>query len=113
MISVVYGLDQNGQLALNFGPLNREGGARRLNVAITRARRKLILVSSLEARDLEGAASAAVGHLRQYLDFAQRGSAVLRTDHDARAGGQAAPGLEMEVQAELARLGYASVPQVG
>ena len=62
LLSVGYGRDAQGKIALNFGPLNREGGARRLNVAVTRARRKLILVSSIQARDLEATASATVGH---------------------------------------------------
>ena len=40
-ISVGYGYDENGKMSLNFGPLNQDGGERRLNVLITRAREKL------------------------------------------------------------------------
>src|ERR1700683_5639239 len=56
LLSVGYGRDAQGKMAHNFGPLNREGGARRLNVAVTRARRKLVLVSSIQARDIEASA---------------------------------------------------------
>jgi superfamily I DNA and/or RNA helicase len=44
ILSVGYGRDSNGRFAMNFGPLNRDGGARRLNVAVTRARSLLYLV---------------------------------------------------------------------
>ncbi len=113
LLSVGYGRDAEGKLAHHFGPLNREGGARRLNVAVTRARRKLILVSSLQARDLDAAASTNVAHLRQYLDFAQRGITALRPEEADSTNGQAAHNLEAEVLEELAKLGYRGVSQVG
>jgi very-short-patch-repair endonuclease len=112
VLSVGYGKDAQGKMALNFGPLNREGGARRLNVAVTRARRKLILVSSIQVRDLEGSASETIGHLRQYLDFAQRGVIAIQPNRDSTAG-EAGHGLETEVRGELTKLGYECVPQVG
>lgn len=108
-LSVGYGRDASGKLAQNFGPLNREGGARRLNVAVTRARRKLVLVSSLRAADLDGD-SRAVDHLRRYLDFAERGIATLTPDE---AAAEEPHGLEKEVLDVLAGLGYQGVSQVG
>ncbi|MEM0135478.1 MAG: DUF4011 domain-containing protein, partial [Thermoplasmatales archaeon] len=47
IISLCYGRDKNGVISLNFGPINKAGGERRLNVAITRARVKIIFVSSI------------------------------------------------------------------
>src|SRR5262249_28145075 len=99
--------------ALNFGPLNREGGERRLNVAVTRAREKLVLASSIRALDLDRAESQAAGikHLALYLDFAERGIESLQLEdieektHDT--------GLAGDVMAELKKLGYGAVPQVG
>ncbi len=52
ILSIGYGKDRAGRLTMNFGPLNQAGGERRLNVAITRARRKVILVSSIGASDI-------------------------------------------------------------
>lgn len=46
IFSIGYGPDEHGKFTMNFGPLNREGGWRRLNVAITRARRRVEIVSS-------------------------------------------------------------------
>src|SRR5262249_29934371 len=52
LLSVGYGPDEDGKIILNFGPLNRQGGERRLNVAVTRARQKLVVVSTIRARDI-------------------------------------------------------------
>lgn len=67
------------KLSTNFGPLNRPGGERRLNVAITRARYKAIVVSSFHADeiDLKNTNSRGVMLLRNYLDFASRGIQAL------------------------------------
>ena len=65
----------SGVLPLNFGPLNRTGGERRLNVAITRARRRVMVFSSFEPEDLrvEQTSSVGVQHLRAYLEVAKYG----------------------------------------
>ena len=77
--SVCYGPDDNGKVAMNFGPLNREGGERRLNVAVTRARERVKLYSSLRADQIDLSRTQAVGvaHLRSFLDYAERGAAAI------------------------------------
>ena len=52
-ISIGYGRDANGQLTMNFGPFNQEGGERRLNVLITRARRRCEVFTNLKADDID------------------------------------------------------------
>jgi hypothetical protein len=71
-----------GNLPLNFGPLNRMGGERRLNVAITRARRQVVLFSSFDPEQLRAEETSSVGikHLRAYLDLAAQGTDVLPRD---------------------------------
>jgi len=54
IISVGYGRDRVGGLSVNFGPIDTDGGWRRLNVLVTRAKWECILVSSLKAHDLGG-----------------------------------------------------------
>jgi very-short-patch-repair endonuclease len=78
-ISVGYGKDPNGKLSMNFGPINQIGGARRLNVLITRARRRLELFSSIRGDDfdLSRTDSQGVNLLKNYLDFAEKGKAIL------------------------------------
>lgn len=64
---------KTGVLRLNFGPLTAAGGQRRLNVAITRARRAIRIYSSFGPEDLDLARTSSEGlrHLREYLVFAR------------------------------------------
>lgn len=74
--SIGYARDRKGVLSHNFGPLNREGGHRRLNVAITRARNKLKVFSSIVSSDIDSSRSSAQGLLllKKYLAFAENPS---------------------------------------
>ncbi|MBQ0978092.1 DUF4011 domain-containing protein [Micromonospora sp. M61] len=67
---------ETGQLPLNFGPLSQAGGERRLNVAITRARRQVILYSSFDPSDIDLSRTSALGtqHLRAYCEMAAAGA---------------------------------------
>ncbi|HEX2771067.1 MAG TPA: DUF4011 domain-containing protein, partial [Micromonosporaceae bacterium] len=67
---------ETGQLPLNFGPLSQAGGERRLNVAITRARRQVILYASFDPTDIDLSRTSAVGtqHLRAYCEMAAAGT---------------------------------------
>lgn len=75
LFSVGYGPDENGNVSMNFGPLNRDGGWRRLNVAISRARKSMIVYSVLrpEQIDLSRTRSEGVAGLKGFLEFAERG----------------------------------------
>ena len=76
IISVGYGHDEQGKFAMRFGPLNLQGGERRLNVAVTRAKYQVILVSSIHASDIDLSRVQSVGArmLRAYIDYAERGA---------------------------------------
>lgn len=82
IFSIGYGKDQNGKFLMNFGPLSREGGERRLNVAVTRARYNLKLVGSILPSDIKTDRISAVGPslLRDYIDFAMHGESVLKSE---------------------------------
>ena len=75
ILSIGYGPDEHGKISLNFGPINREGGERRLNVAVTRARESLCVVASMapEAIDLSRTQRLGPRLLREYLEMARRG----------------------------------------
>lgn len=79
LFSVAFSAREDGQIPLNFGPLNRQGGERRLNVAITRARQQVILFCSFDPARLQAERSASVGlhDLKSYLLLAQHGTAAL------------------------------------
>ena len=73
VFSITYAKDQFGKLSMNFGALNRVGGQRRLNVAITRARQGLHVFSSLAPEDinLTRTNSEGVKDLKDFLLFAR------------------------------------------
>ncbi|WP_243896159.1 DUF4011 domain-containing protein [Actinomyces bowdenii] len=77
LFSVTYSANSRGELPLTFGPLSRAGGERRLNVAITRARRQIIVFASFDPEDLRAERSAHQGikDLRAYLEMARDGGA--------------------------------------
>jgi len=77
ILSIGYGKTPHGRVLHRFGPLNLEGGERRLNVAITRARRRMTVVSSFTAADLDPTRLKARGAvmLRDFLVYAAHGGA--------------------------------------
>jgi very-short-patch-repair endonuclease len=115
VFSVGYGRDATGKLAMNFGPLNNRGGERRLNVAITRARERVLLVSSIRGAEIDVTRTQAEGVrlLKHYLDYAERGVGVLdavnATDPDAEFGSL----FEEQVARVLESMGYRVERQVG
>jgi hypothetical protein len=74
LFSIGYGPDAAGKVTMNFGPLNRTGGERRLNVAVTRAREQLVVFSSLEPEQIaDDVAAIGVRHLAELLRYARDG----------------------------------------
>jgi len=113
ILSLGYGYDPQGQMTMNFGPVNRAGGERRLNVGVTRAREMTILVSSVKATDIdmESAKSAGTVTLHAYLEYAEKGPEILKSA--TREATEFESPIEEDVTMVLQRLGYAFVPQVG
>jgi very-short-patch-repair endonuclease len=76
ILSVGYGKSPEGKMLYRFGPINVEGGQRRLNVAVTRARRRMTTVSSFSCDDMDPDRLRAEGAriLRAYLRYAESGA---------------------------------------
>ena len=79
IFSVGYGPDEAGKISMNFGPLNQTGGARRLNVAVTRAKEHIQVVSSLQPGDidLQRTDKGGVEDFKHYLEYAKHGKNAL------------------------------------
>ncbi len=79
LFSIGYGPDEENKISMNFGPLNRDGGWRRLNVAVTRARYEMKVFSSLigDQIDLNRTKSEGVKALKDFLNFAEKGNFAL------------------------------------
>ncbi|THA80817.1 DUF3320 domain-containing protein [Streptomyces sp. A0592] len=112
IMSLGYGPDERGVLGLNFGPINREGGWRRLNVAVTRARFRVEVVASFHGSQLKDGTNESVQHLKRYLEYAENGPAVLARDTMVADAEPDSP-FEESVLAVLRDWGYEVQPQVG
>ena len=73
-ISIGYGQDPQGRISVNFGPVSADGGERRLNVLISRARQRCVVFSSITAGDIRAdAAPRGTRMLREFLHYAETG----------------------------------------
>ena len=115
IFSIAYAKDAQGRLLLNFGPINREGGERRLNVAVTRAKYNVQLVTSMHYSDIDLSRTQSVGArlLREYLDYAENGAIALERAVSVNAFEHFDSEFEMEVCEFLRDKGYAVDTQVG
>ena len=112
--SITYGPDLAGAVSMNFGPMNREGGERRLNVAITRARHELRVFSSLKGEQMDLARTQALGvrDLKHFLEFAERGTRALAEATRGSLGDFESP-FEEAVASALAGKGWELHTQIG
>ncbi len=114
LFSVTYGPDRSGHTTMNFGPLNRQGGERRLNVAMTRARAEMRVFSTLDPNqiDLSRTSARAVADLKHFLEYAERGPSVLGGLPTGPLGDFESP-FESAVARELRAKGWRVQPQIG
>lgn len=113
ILSIGYGRDETGKILMNFGPINQAGGYRRLNVAVTRARMRLELVTSITSADISASSeNDGVRHMRRYLEYAERGPEALLVG-DGRSLGGTESSFEAEVARVIRSWGYDVVTQVG
>ncbi|MGV1760810.1 DUF3320 domain-containing protein [Rhizobium sp. A22-96] len=114
LFSITFWKDAAGKLTMDFGALNRDGGERRLNVAVTRARQELIVFSGFTADQIDPARAKglAIQHLKTFLDYAERGAIALPAQDIGSVGGFDSS-FEEAVAVQLERRGWSAVPQVG
>ncbi len=74
ILSVCYGPGANGRMLMNFGPINQNGGEKRLNVIFSRAKRHMMVVSSIEGAQITNTYNMGANALRKYLTYAQAAS---------------------------------------
>jgi len=110
LISIGYGPDSQGRMTLGFGPLSADGGERRLNVLISRARLQCVVFSSITVGDIPADVKPrGTRMLREFLHFAETGhiaaGEVGSADFDSP--------FEEAVAGYIRAAGYQVVPQVG
>ncbi len=114
LFSITYGPDEAGHVTMNFGPLNRTGGERRLNVAMTRARSEMVVFSTMppERIDLARTQARAVADLKHFLEYAERGASALGAAVHGSMGDFESP-FEVAVARGLQEKGWTVHPQIG
>ncbi len=112
LFSVAFSANDKGVVPLNFGPLSRPGGERRLNVAVTRARRQVVLYASFDPEQLRAEETTQTGtkHLKAYLELAARGVEAIQDDAHRRP---LADRHRDDIAEELRRAGFAVTTDVG
>lgn len=115
IFSIGYAKDSHGIMYMNFGPLSRDGGYRRLNVAITRAKYNIKLVGSIMPEDIniEKTSAEGVKLLRSYIEFAQSGVVALEKELNFSDEATFDSPLEESVYDFLQSKGYNVATQVG
>ncbi|MBK9989829.1 MAG: hypothetical protein IPP19_03585 [Verrucomicrobia bacterium] len=115
LFSICYGPDESGKVSMNFGPLNRDGGERRLNVAITRAKHEVLVFSGLRSDqiDLTRTRARGVRDLKHFLDYADRGPKALAAATTSSSTAEADSEFERMVAARIRKAGYEVHHQVG
>ena len=113
LFSVGYGPDKTGKVSMNFGPLNNQGGERRLNVAVSRARCEMMVFSTLtpEQIDLRRSSALGVAGLKHFLEFARNGR-MAATAEQVKKNTEDTDIIE-SVAREIRTLGYEVDTQVG
>ncbi|MBV4426491.1 DUF4011 domain-containing protein [Clostridium tyrobutyricum] len=115
IFSIGYAKDINGKMYMNFGPLSKMGGYRRLNVAITRAKYNVKLVGSILPTDidLDRTNSKGVKMLRSYMEFAMHGMNTLENEITVPDNIYVESPFEESVYDFLVDKGYNVATQVG
>lgn len=114
LFSIGYGPDLQGKVTMNFGPLNREGGWRRLNVAVSRARQEMIVFSTLapEQIDLSRTSAEGVAALKAFLEYAN-GCTLANTETTVFKRLEEKGSIADSVCKALSQSGYTSQKMVG
>ena len=111
LFSIGYGADKEGKVTMNFGPLNRDGGWRRLNVAVSRARHEMKVFSTLTSGqiDLNRTSAAGVSGLKDFLEYVEKGKLISCNSDQA----EKSDGFVESVAEELRKYGYEVKTDIG
>ncbi|MDH3975436.1 MAG: AAA domain-containing protein [Deltaproteobacteria bacterium] len=71
IMSVCYGYNSNGKMLMNFGPINRRGGEKRLNVIFSRARKHMVVVTSILPNEIKNDYNDGANYFKKFLSYAK------------------------------------------
>ncbi|MBR4401614.1 MAG: DUF3320 domain-containing protein [Synergistes sp.] len=114
LFSVDYGPDENGRVHMNFGPLNRAGGWRRLNVAVSRSRCEMTVFATIAPEQIDTARTSSEGAaaLKDFLEYAEGRPVLQRGGTETKRAGRAS-GIAEAICAALEEKGYETQRAIG
>lgn len=71
IMSICYGFDRKRKMIMNFGPINKKGGEKRLNVIFSRAKKHMAIVSSIKYADIKNEYNEGANYFRNFLHYAE------------------------------------------
>jgi len=112
MFSIGFGPDEEGKLSMNFGPLNKDGGWKRLNVAVSRAKSEMIIFSSMNPEMIDTSRTKAKGvwGLRAFLEYAKTGVMLSESYNVSK---NACKGIANKIASEIENAGYTVSKNLG
>ncbi|MGV8982199.1 AAA domain-containing protein [Clostridium sp.] len=127
IFSTGYGINENGRVSVNFGSLSKDGGENRLNVAISRAKQKIYVITSIEPEELKVEVTKNNGPklFKKYLQYVREISigdkeeankilkSLLDSDIEVNTERKHESDFESEVYEGLVKIGYDVHTQVG
>ncbi len=114
IFSITFGPDEKGHVLQNFGPINKEGGGKRLNVAFSRAVREMLIFTGMRSSDIKITDSTPSGAkaFHDFLEFAERLDAV-SPEEAPEQNVKTKSGIVQRISAALADQGYICIPDIG
>ena len=114
LFSITFGRDRSGKITMSFGAINKDGGQKRLNVAVTRSRAELHIFASIGGEDIDDTRtrSRGVRDLKRFLEYAEHGPGALVQIDDGSVGSHDSP-FEKSVDEALQDRGWVVRPQIG
>ncbi|MEN2401364.1 AAA domain-containing protein [Flavobacterium sp. MC2016-06] len=120
IMSTCFGYNPNGKMLMNFGPINKRGGEKRLNVIFSRAKKSMCVVSSIKYFDIKNEYNEGANYFRKYLQYAELVSLgdleaannVLNSINNKNSVGTSSL-IADQIQAEIAKMGYFVTKNIG
>ncbi|MES2777959.1 MAG: AAA domain-containing protein [Bacteroidota bacterium] len=124
IMSVCYGFDARKKMLMNFGPINKKGGEKRLNVIFSRAKKHMAIISSIKYHNITNEYNEGASYFRRFLQYAENISSgnmqtarvildSLVVNKNAGVVAAAVTITAKQIQQELEKLGYETAEQVG
>ncbi|MBW1658286.1 AAA domain-containing protein [Flavobacterium quisquiliarum] len=120
IMSTCFGYNPNGKMLMNFGPINKRGGEKRLNVIFSRAKKSMCVVSSIKYFDIKNEYNEGANYFRKYLQYAELVSLgqveaannVLNSINNKNNTATSSI-IADQIQDEISKMGYSTVKNVG